>query len=247
MEPWKNSKEASTTKTSKCHLWQKLPVQSPKVANKIPKAERLRLLKLLKIEKEARLEGFQAIAGVDEAGRGPLAGPVVAAACLIPENVTFPYVNDSKQLTPEMRQQLFEQIVRDERVCYGIGMVSHDEIDRINIYQATLVAMLQAIEGLKSLPDLLLVDGMPLPHPTIPCRKIVQGDALVHVIAAASVLAKVTRDRLMLEFHQLWPQYGFDQHKGYGTPRHLEAIEKYGPCPIHRHSYEPLKSRLAHA
>jgi ribonuclease HII len=201
---------------------------------------------MLKIEKRARKEGFKAIAGIDEAGRGPLAGPVVAAACLIPEKISFPYVNDSKQLTPHKRRELYEQIVQEACVYYAVGIIYHDEIDRINIYQATVKAMLLAVDGLAAIPDLLLVDGMALPH-TIPSRKIVKGDTLVHAIAAASVIAKETRDRLMLEYHQKWPQYGFDQHKGYGTERHLEAIREYGPCPIHRLSYAPLKESFADA
>lgn len=160
---------------------------------------------------------------------------------MIPEKVQIAKINDSKQLTPQVRKSLFEELTQNPYVVYGIGIVSHEEIDRINIYQATIKAMLQAVEQLSAVPDLLLVDGMILPHANIPSRKIVQGDALVRLIAAASIIAKETRDRLMAEYHQQWPQYGFDQHKGYGTKRHLKAIEEYGPCPIHRLSYAPLK------
>lgn len=209
---------------------------------RITKAESRRLQELVIHENAARRQGYQNIAGIDEAGRGPLAGPVVAAACIIPCDVFFPGVNDSKQLTPEERSDLFEIISKDERVHYGIGIVSHLEIDRINIYQASIVAMLEAVKKLSFMPDFLLVDGMPLPHPNIPCQKIIGGDALSQSIAAASILAKVTRDRIMVEYHQQWPQYGFDQHKGYFTPQHIEALAKHGPCPIHRMSYEPLKS-----
>lgn len=208
----------------------------------IEKTEWRRLQVLMTYENAARQQGYQLIAGIDEAGRGPLAGPVIAAACIIPCDVFFPGVNDSKQLSPQQRSVLFDQISADSRVCFGIGNISHQEIDRINIYQATIVAMLQAIEVLPQKPDLLLVDGMQLSHPGIPCQKIIKGDCKSQSIAAASILAKVTRDRMMTEFHHQWPHYGFDQHKGYGTPQHIEAIRKWGPCPIHRLSFEPLKS-----
>lgn len=214
----------------------------PVPALKVDLAEKQRLRKLSKIENAVRKEGFKNIAGIDEAGRGPLAGPVVAAACIIPKGLVFVGVNDSKQLTPLQRKRLFEEIVQEPRITYGIGVISHEEIDRINIYQATIQAMLMAVAMLKAIPDLLLVDGMPLPHPSIPCRKIIQGDALVHSIAVASVIAKETRDRLMVEeYHPQWPEYGFDQHKGYGTEKHLQALDKHGPCPIHRRSFSPVK------
>ncbi|MCE5317161.1 MAG: ribonuclease HII [Parachlamydia sp.] len=207
--------------------------------------ERRRLQELVKIEKAARREGYKSIAGIDEAGRGPLAGPVVAAACVIPANLCFIGINDSKQLTPLKRKSLFEEITHHPKVAYAVGIISQEEIDSINIYQATIQAMLQAVQALISIPDLLLVDGMNLPHPAIPCRRIVGGDALVHCIAAASVVAKETRDRLMVEYHSQWPEYGFDQHKGYGTAQHMEAIQKHGPCPIHRRSFAPFKEGVA--
>lgn len=206
--------------------------------------ERLRLQELVKIERAARRKGFKSIAGIDEAGRGPLAGPVVAAACMIPANLCFIGINDSKLLTPMKRKSLFDQIVNHPKVSYGIGIIFHEEIDRINIYQATIQAMLQAVSGLKAIPQLLLVDGMNLPHPTIICQRVVGGDASVHCIAAASIIAKETRDKMMVEYHGQWPQYGFDKHKGYGTSQHMEAIEKHGPCPIHRRSFAPFKEEV---
>lgn len=200
-----------------------------------------RLVTLNQYEEEARSKGYKWIAGVDEAGRGPLAGPVVAAACLIPSQVYIPHVNDSKKLTPKVRREIFQRLMKDTRITYGVGIVSHIEIDRINIYQATIQAMLMAIAQLAPQPDCLLVDGMNLPHPVIPCTRIVKGDALSQSIAAASIIAKETRDDLMRHYHERWPQYGFDQHKGYATAQHLEAIALHGPCEIHRLSFEPFK------
>lgn len=195
----------------------------------------------MRFEKKARSQGFNAIAGIDEAGRGPLAGPVVAAACLIPQRVYFRGIDDSKKLTAEQREDLFAEISAKKGVFFAVGIVSSIEIDRINIYQATIQAMLQAVSALGMTPDLLLVDGLNLPHPHIPTQKIIGGDALSQSIAAASIIAKVTRDRLMVELDQQWPQYGFKQHKGYSTPQHLEAIAVYGVSPIHRKSFAPCK------
>lgn len=213
-------------------------------AVKLGKRETKRLLKLNVYEDEARQQGYQIIAGLDEAGRGPLAGPVVAAACIIPTGVLIPGVDDSKQLTAEERATLYQLITQDERICYGIGIIHSQTIDKINIFQATIAAMLMAISQLSLIPHLLLVDGMKLPHPTIPAQKIIDGDAKSQSIAAASIIAKETRDRLMIEFHQQWPLYGFNQHKGYGTEKHLEALQSHGPCPIHRRSYEPVRVLL---
>lgn len=206
------------------------------------KKERSRLLSLIQYEQLARSKGFSAIAGVDEAGRGPLAGPVFACACIIPENLFFPGINDSKQLSPKKRAELFLQLTSNSHVIYGIGEASHFEIDQINIYQATIQAMLKAIKKLKMTPDYLLVDGMKLDCINISSEKIIEGDAKSQSVAAASIIAKETRDQRMNEFHEMWPHYGFDKHKGYGTRQHLEAIEKYGPCPIHRLSFKPLKN-----
>lgn len=201
-----------------------------------------RLQELTRFEKSARKRGFKTIAGVDEAGRGPLAGPVVAAACIIPNNVFINGVDDSKKLTAHDRLQLFEQITNDPRIYYGIGIVEAKEIDQINILQASIQAMHRAISRLECIPDLLLVDGMFLPHITIPSQKIIKGDSLSQSIAAASIIAKETRDMLMAKYDEQWPNYGFAKHKGYGTAQHLEAINKHGPCALHRTTFEPIKS-----
>lgn len=208
----------------------------------IDNLELFRLEQLHLYENEGRKRGFKIIAGVDEAGRGPLAGPVVAAACAIPKGILFEGLNDSKQLTPKKRAALFEKISSCADVNFSIATIDHLMIDKVNIYQATILAMLQAIAALDPAPDYLLVDGLKLPHPSIPCEAIIKGDAKSHSIAAASVLAKETRDKMMLEYHEQWPHYGFDRHKGYGTAAHLEAIRKHGPCPIHRKTFEPIKS-----
>jgi ribonuclease HII len=208
----------------------------------IGKKERRRLAALVRFEGEARQNGYATIAGIDEAGRGPLAGPVLAAACIIPGDLFFAGIDDSKKLLPKKREELYDQITKHKAVIYAVGMASHEDIDRINIYQATIQAMLQAIAALAQTPDFLLVDGLKLPHPLIPCQKIIGGDALSQSIAAASIIAKVTRDRLMTDYHAQWPQYGFDHHKGYSTRAHLEALARHGPCPIHRKSFEPICS-----
>ena len=197
---------------------------------------------LLAIEAHARALGYQCIAGIDEAGRGPLAGPVVAAACIIPQGLILPGVNDSKQLSSSQRDLLYAQILDTRVIDYGLGIVDHLTIDAINILQATLQAMAQAISQLKQKPDYLLVDGLHLPPVAITGLPLVEGDSKSQTIAAASILAKVTRDRLMQEFHEKWPPYGFNAHKGYATAQHIEALRKYGPCPIHRKSFEPIKS-----
>lgn len=195
-------------------------------------------------EEEAYRKGYRLLCGIDEAGRGPLAGPVVAAACIIPRGYAIEGVNDSKQLTPKVRERLFEQLTNDPLIIYAVGIIDAPEIDRINIYQATIVAMLQAVAKLSTQPDYLLVDGLLLPHPSLFAEKIIRGDALSHTIAAASIIAKVTRDHMMLEYDCQWPQYGFAKHKGYGTKKHLEALHLHGPCPIHRRSFSPVKDEL---
>ncbi|MBN9379035.1 MAG: ribonuclease HII [Chlamydiales bacterium 38-26] len=208
------------------------------------KRETKRLLKLNSYEDEARSQGYQLIAGVDEAGRGPLAGPVVAAACIIPQGILIPGVNDSKQLNAGERAELFQLIISDDRIVYGVGIVDPQTIDKVNIYQATILAMLEAISKLPISPHFLLVDGMKLPHPSIPAQKIIDGDAKSQSIAAASIIAKETRDQLMVQYHERWPEYGFNQHKGYGTEKHLKALQAYGICPLHRLSFEPVKALL---
>ncbi len=199
---------------------------------------------LLEIEDNARREGFRVIAGIDEAGRGPLAGPVSAAACILPAGLVLEGVDDSKRLTALQRERLFDTITQHPDIHYAIACVDAEIIDSINILQATIQAMLLSVDGLDISPDLLLVDGLALPHVSIPSRKYIKGDQRVQAIAAASVLAKVARDRVMLDYHDSWPVYGFDRHKGYGTQAHREAIAEHGPCPIHRRSFEPIKSML---
>lgn len=208
----------------------------------LPKLKSLskELTALLKIERAVRRQGFKFVAGVDEVGRGCLAGPVVAAACIVPKGVLIPGVNDSKKLTPEMREQLFPLLT--SKTHFSIGIIDHQKIDEVNIYQASILAMLEAIQNLTPTPDHLLVDGMDL-KTLIPCQKIIGGDAKSYCIAAASIIAKVTRDRMMCVYHEQWPEYGFNQHKGYATAQHTKAIEKHGPCPIHRMTFAPLKSR----
>jgi ribonuclease HII len=203
---------------------------------------------MLRHEKTAWLDGFTAVAGLDEAGRGPLAGPVVAAAVLInreflqsERRTFFRGLNDSKQMLPELREIFFEKMTGHQNVRYGVGLASVEEIDRFNILQATHMAMRRALASLVPFLDLVLVDGLPVPSLPCPSRAIVQGDAQSLSIAAASVIAKVTRDRLMKELHEQYPQYGFAQHKGYGTREHCAALECHGPSPVHRRSFSPVK------
>lgn len=211
-------------------------------SNGIDPFERLRLQEMTSFEREATNAGFTAIAGVDEAGRGPLAGPVVAAACIIPQGLFFPGINDSKKLSAKQRAHLFQQLTTHADIFYGIGIVHAEKIDEINIYQATILAMHHAIDALAKRPDTLLVDGMPLSYQNLPALKIIKGDSKSQSIAAASIIAKETRDNMMHAYDQEWPQYGFAKHKGYGTPFHLTALHTYGPCPLHRTSFEPIKS-----
>lgn len=219
--------------------------QKPSTQAKAPfsRKEWKRLQLLCQHEEAAYTEGFSIIAGVDEAGRGPLAGPVVAAACIIPKGIFFEGINDSKKLLPKKRQQIYQQIINDQRVSYGIGLATSEEIDEINIYQATIVAMQRAVAKLSTVPHLLLVDGKQKLKTEIPSKYIVGGDAASQIIAAASIIAKETRDTMMMEFDKQWPQYAFSKHKGYGTSLHLKALEQHGPCPIHRRSFEPVKAK----
>ncbi|ANH78904.1 ribonuclease HII [Candidatus Chlamydia sanziniae] len=191
-------------------------------------------------EREVTTQGFDIIAGVDEVGRGPLAGPVVAAACVLPKNKIFVGLNDSKKLTSKQRATVCKALISDPEVSYGIGEVSVERIDAINILEATKEAMIQAIVALSVSPNFLLVDGLDL-FLKLPSKKIIGGDAKSASIAAASILAKEYRDNLMRELHTLYPHYGFDKHKGYGTARHLAALRTYGPCICHRKSFSPIK------
>jgi len=179
------------------------------------------------------------VAGVDEAGRGPLAGPVVAAAVILDQRQPIKGLADSKKLTALRREKLFDEI-RAKALCCSIAQASVEEIDRLNILQATLLAMRRAVEGLRLKPNKVLVDGNRLPDIGLPAQAIVGGDALVPAISAASILAKVHRDRWCLELDRLYPQYGFAKHKGYGTAAHLAALQAHGPCAEHRISFRPV-------
>jgi ribonuclease HII len=189
--------------------------------------------------------GYLRVAGIDEAGRGPLAGPVVAAAVVLRRPLRLAGIDDSKRLTPEAREDLRAGIeARAEAIAWA--RIEHDEIDRINILQASFAAMLVALESLPAPPDFVLIDG-PLAPKGIRCphRAIVDGDALCASVAAASIVAKVERDRIMCGYDALYPGYGFARHKGYSTPEHLEALERLGPCPIHRRTFHPLTPQLS--
>src|SRR6267378_3000097 len=195
-------------------------------------------------EKKLRSTGVARIAGIDEAGRGALAGPVVAAAVILPEKFSHRRLNDSKQLAPELREQIYSDLVSHPAVRWTVGTVDSVEIDRINILRASHRAMRLAITGLIDSPDHVLVDGLPvIPFP-LPQTAIIDGDCISLSIAAASVIAKVTRDRIMRDFCAQFPQYCFSQHKGYGTELHLVKLHEFGPCPIHRRSFEPVAQPL---
>ena len=191
---------------------------------------------LWEIEKTWADRGFHAICGIDEAGRGPLAGPVCAAAVILPEGLEIPSLNDSKKLTDKKRRELFP-IIEEQALAYGIGWASQEEIDDINILQATFLAMSRAVEQLNIRPDLALVDGNRAPTLDLPVETVVKGDSLSASIAAASVLAKVSRDDVMLRMAEEYPGYGFEVHKGYGTKAHYEALRTFGPSPIHRRTF----------
>lgn len=198
---------------------------------------------LLRSERQLRAEGFCWIAGVDEAGRGPLAGPVVAAAVVLPPELdNLPQVFDSKQLSAAARDELFEQLYALEGIQISVAEGSVGEIDRLNILRATHLAMRRAVDGLKQ-ADFVLVDGLPVQF-TLPSKNIVKGDAKSASIAAASIIAKVTRDRYMEKVAEKFPQYGFAAHKGYGTAEHLEALKKFGVTELHRRSFQPVRELL---
>lgn len=188
------------------------------------------------IENSFFSDDIQVICGVDEAGRGPLAGPVCAAAVILPANLEIPGLTDSKKLTDKKRRELFP-LIKEQAIAYGIGFASEQEIDEINILQATFLAMQRAMDQLSVKPDLALIDGNRQKDFGIPAKTVVKGDSLSASIAAASILAKVTRDNLMMEEAEKYPQYKFDIHKGYGTKAHYEALREFGPCPIHRMTF----------
>ncbi len=195
----------------------------------------------LRFEKHLWSTGVPLIAGIDEAGRGPLAGPVVAAAAVLPAEFSLAGLNDSKQLTEIVRERLFEGLTAPGKlVCFAIGIAEPAEIDRLNILRATFLAMQRAVTALAVQPDHLLIDGLPVPGFQQLQTAVIGGDGKSMSIAAASVIAKVTRDRMMKTWHREFPQYDFDQNKGYGTPAHLESLQIHGPCPIHRRSFAPV-------
>ncbi len=189
-----------------------------------------------KYERRARKKGYRLIAGVDEVGRGPLAGPVVACALILPLKCRIRGLNSSKRLTPKKREELYP-IIREKARAIGLGRVGERKIDGINILKATHLAMKRAISHLGTRPDLLLVDGFEIPGVEIPQKAIVRGDEKSAPIAAASIIAKVTRDRLLVRYHKIHPEYGFHKHKGYGTKRHLKALKEHGPTRIHRRTF----------
>jgi len=193
-------------------------------------------INLWEIENSLYAEGYKMICGVDEAGRGPLAGPVCAAAVILPKGLELPGLNDSKKLTDKKRRELFP-VIKEQAIAYGIGLASHEEIDEINILQATYLAMERAIAQLEGKADFALIDGNRAKDFGLPVRTVVKGDSLSASIAAASVLAKVTRDDIMLEMAEKYPQYAFEIHKGYGTKAHYEALRLHGQSPIHRMSF----------
>lgn len=190
-------------------------------------------------ETEARWRGYRRVAGLDEAGRGPLAGPVVAAAVILPRRCRFQGLNDCKVVAEPDRERLYGEIT-ERALGIGVGLASEREIDSLNILEATKLAMGRALRTLAPLPDFLLIDALFLPSVALPQRPIIKGDGLSLSIAAASIIAKVTRDRLMRDYHQRYPQYNFRSHKGYSTPEHLRLLEEYGPCEIHRRNFRPV-------
>lgn len=193
------------------------------------------------LEDEAHAAGYTAIAGVDEVGRGPLAGPVVAAMVILPSGYRHPFLRDSKRLTHKQRTQTAAALRAEPSLHWAIGEASVEEIDRHNILQATFLAMRRAAENLKVRPDFALVDGNQDPKLGIPARAVVGGDNLSPSIAAASIIAKEYRDRLMCDLASSYPEYGFEKHKGYGTAEHCQKLKRHGPCPIHRRTFEPIR------
>ena len=196
--------------------------------------EELRLKELKKIEEDIYLQGANYICGIDEAGRGPLAGPVVVASVIMPKDSMIEGVNDSKKISEKKREKLYEEII-EKAISYSVGIVDQKEIDRVNILNATKAGLTQSIKGLKIKPDIILVDALKgIDTCGIPYESIIKGDAKCYSIAAASIIAKVTRDRIMRQWHEVYPQYNFIQHKGYGTAAHIAAIKEYGLCPFRR-------------
>ena len=198
--------------------------------------QKQRLIEMKVPEEDLHEQGYRCIAGIDEVGRGPLAGPVCAAAVILPRDCEILYINDSKKLSEARRELLYDEIM-EKAVAVGLGFASPEKIDEVNILQATYIAMRQAIAELAVAPDLLLNDAVTIPEVSVKQVPIIKGDAKSISIGAASIIAKVTRDRLMKEYDAIMPEYGFAQNKGYGTKEHIEALQKYGPSPIHRKSF----------
>ena len=199
--------------------------------------EEERLINLKKYEENLYNEGLKYICGIDEAGRGPLAGPVVIAGVIMPEDSMIEGVNDSKKVSEKKREKLYD-IILEEAISYSVAIIGQDVIDEINILNATKQGVTKVVEGLDVKPDLILVDALThIDTKGIPYDSIIKGDAKCYNIAAASIIAKVTRDRIMRQWDEIYPQYGFINHKGYGTAKHIEALKEYGPCPIHRKSF----------
>ncbi|MBR1396914.1 MAG: ribonuclease HII [Selenomonadaceae bacterium] len=207
--------------------------------------EILRVRELYKYENELQREGYNLIAGVDEAGRGSLAGPMVIAAVILPPDLFIDHLNDSKKLTHNMREKLYD-IITSNAISFSSICVNIEDIDKLNVYRATIDGMCRAVKSLPIKPDYVLTDAMKVIFDNgIETKSIIHGDALSASIAAASIIAKVTRDRMTDEWHKVYPQYGFSHNRGYGTKTHIEAIRKFGPSPIHRHTFEPVKSILS--
>lgn len=197
-------------------------------------------LPTMRYERKLRASGFTVIAGVDEVGRGPLAGPVCAAATVLPASFRHKVLNDSKKLSEKQREALYEELTSHRGIVWCVQLVEADEVDRINVLQASHLAMRRAVLGLSARADAALIDGLPVPDFPVHQLALVGGDGRSFSIAAASVIAKVTRDRLMREWAVKYPEYGFDGHKGYGTKDHLAALRRHGPCPLHRRSFAPV-------
>lgn len=203
-----------------------------------------RLHNLLRFEQELWEQGLHLIAGIDEAGMAPLAGPVVAAAVILPCHYKLPGLDDSKKILDERRRSELALRIKNDAVCWSVGQAEVEEIDRLNIYHAGLLSMRRAVEGLDPKPEYMLVDARTIPHCTFPQKGIIHGDALSASIAAASIIAKTTRDTLMIEMDRIYSGYGFASHKGYPTPDHLRALKTRGPLPIHRRSFGPVREVL---